>query len=156
MSYNCPKCNSEHIQRFPVVYERGISNNQSDTTGIGVGVGTGGLGFGVGKASTSSTSMTAIAERLAPPAKKKVPWWAWLIGVSGLGTFGSTGLSASDAASVGISGLLGVAFCFLPTLLPIVYLIFVSKWNANEWPVLYAEWKNSWLCQRCGYEFVWD
>jgi hypothetical protein len=125
MQLMCPNCQSENIQSFQMVYEGGTSSNISQTSGLGVGMSGGRLGVGVGGATTRSTSMTLIAQKVAPPMKKNVPLWLWL-----------------------------VAVFFIPLLLlPIFLQTKYSRWNKQVWPQLYVAWENSWLCHKCGHSF---
>lgn len=132
MTHICPKCSSENIQHFRVVYEGGTGTQVSTTSGVGVGVGRGGIGLGVGGAKTQSTTTSLLAQRVAPPQKKKVPAWIWLVGLLLLGYY-------------------GVGAILLAVLLYRNY-----RWNKTEWVSLYQQWEKSWLCQKCGHTFAID
>lgn len=64
--YMCPKCHSENIQSFRLVYTGGVTTTDSSTSGVGIGAGH----LGVGVAGTSSVSTSQLAEEVAPPRKK--------------------------------------------------------------------------------------
>ena len=67
--FECPNCHSDNIQSFEVAYRNGVTTSSSTTTGLGVGSG-GGLGLGTAK--TTGTSVSQIAQEVAPPAKKGI------------------------------------------------------------------------------------
>ena len=57
--FRCPTCNSENIQRCAVIYQSGISSSNAATLAdkfIAV---------------TKGVNMTALAQSVAPPAKKE-------------------------------------------------------------------------------------
>ena len=72
MEFACTTCKSDNIQRLAVVYEGGLSNIRTQSTGVGVGMGRGGLGSALMSTSTRGTAQTEASKRAAPPRKKPV------------------------------------------------------------------------------------
>jgi hypothetical protein len=109
-----------------MAYDSGTSSNVSHTAGVGVGMAGGRFGVGGGSATTHTTSMSTIAQKVAPPQKKSVSAKLWI-----------------------------ACLLFLPALVVPIYLQFqAEKYNKKEFPKLYAQWEALWLCHRCGYAFV--
>lgn len=131
-----------------MVFETGSATAVHNTTGVGVGLGSGvSIGLGVGGAQTTTTSISALAEKAAPPALKKTHWLVWSIGVGGP-AFAVCASSDFEAAAR-IVALCAGALC--------LYLMFLNwKWNKNEYPPLMAQWERSWMCHKCGNIFVQD
>jgi len=133
MSLNCPKCNSENTQKLSITYQGGISNNQSEIVGLGVGRGIGG-----GVATATGTSITDLAQRYAPPAKKS-------LSLTHVGLILFVGLILSGFFS--FSFLIAIA---------IVIGIYISnaKHNSEVFPAEFAEWDGKFLCLRCENVFT--
>ena len=124
--FMCPHCHSEHIQKYSIVYQNGASQI---TTSNGEEVRIIGEG------------LTQLAQQVAPPAKKETHWGAMVI--SG---FLAVLLLTSGLFIVGV--ILGV----------IAFGLYGSsdeaaKFNKEEYPILYNQWCNSYICNRCGHTF---
>lgn len=131
----CPKCESENTQRLEVVYHGGTQD--INTTSMTVG-GAHGVAFGIGGAATktSGQSQSILAQRAAPPSKKSYKW-ALLIMLIGF-----VSMAPGTAVAV-ITGLLIMAAGG--------YLgKNVFQFNSNQFPTLFQEWLDSWLCNKCG------
>lgn len=132
----CTQCGSDNIQRLEVIYEHGTQdvNTRSKTMGVGVGSG---LGLGGAKTETSGTSQSKMAQKSAPPTKKKM-----MIGV--------------------IMIFLGIALTVLRLFIfgvPLAalggFLIYKAVlYNKNQFPALYETWLHAWMCNKCGTIFV--
>lgn len=127
----CPKCNSDNTQKLSVIFESGT--NSINTTGYVAGTGLGSI-VGIGGAATkmSGTSQSLLAERVAPPAKKKYKWpmVSILFGVFLLGT-------VNWLSAVLIAG-------------GVIFNILAWKYNSDQWPGLHQTWLSSWCCNKCG------
>lgn len=126
----CTQCNSDNVQRLSLVYEQGtqnISATSRTTTSYGFG-----QGFSRGTTTTTGKSQSITAMKAAPPNKKKIIIPIVLI-VAGLFLMKQGELWALIISAVG-------GFLFY----------FYFKYNRNVYPRLYADWENSWLCNRCG------
>lgn len=142
----CPTCQSDQVQRLEVIYDSGTRNIHatSHTTGFGLGssVGAGGL-----RTSASGTEQTTLAAKLAPPAKKGSPAMMVIVTI-GL-SFVAFGVSLPRG-----EGFVGTTFALIVAAI-VLYLgikraTSVSKFNNEQWPVLYRQWKKSWFCHKCG------
>lgn len=136
--YVCPnpKCGSTSIQRCAMVFQSGTSRSTGFTSGVGVATG-GGLGvFG---ASTETASSTLLAEQLAPPAKRGVGLWAFMI-IIGVGML---------ISKVWWLVLLGLALIIIA----VFFSRKIGKWNKTEYPKLLSDWEHSWVCHKCGHVF---
>jgi hypothetical protein len=124
----CPGCKSDHTQRLEVVYEGGTQDVSATSYTAEAGLMGASLAkFGMGGAVTATSGQTQskLAQRLAPPAKKTIPMWAWV-------------------------SLLIPAFGII-----IFLVVWNNgrKWNKAQWPALYDEWLTSWYCNKCGTVF---
>lgn len=127
MSYECPQCHSENVQRVSLV----VSQGTKASSFFGIGGSTGGIGLGAG----AGVTQTLQAQNLMPPKMRKVFWWA-------LGTF----LSAPSALS-GFPVAIGI---FLVCAVGLCWAIFYNK---KEFPAQMASWQKLWICQRCANVF---
>lgn len=139
---NCPNYQSEHVQRFEMIYESGFSNVKIDTSATTFG--SGGTNFTGGK--SKGVSQTALSQRTSPPEKdpysdpfclaifcRLVLWviaWkyqlSWLSKVSNLVCFGIFAYS----------------------------MFYTIKFNFSTWPKLMDNWQKRFLCHKCGYSFL--
>ena len=128
--FRCPVCDSENVQRCAVIYQSGISSSNSATLADKF------------MAVTKGVNMTALAQSVAPPAKKENSWF-WTI-ICAFVTY----LFLDDG-----DGLL-----FLISLCVTGYLVKgnleIYNYNEKVWPELYDTWLHSYLCHRCGNVFV--
>lgn len=141
--YVCPSCKSDNVQRLAVIYEGGLMDVNTKTSGVGIGFGGGGIGVGVGGGKTKGTSQTVASKRAAPPPKKKFLKPLGLIFVA----FLVLGLMAgnSNAMSATVTILFFVAV--------VGWIVYAIRYNSTTWPVLKQEWDNSFLCNRCNNVF---
>ena len=128
---NCPRCSSDNTQTLQMAYESGTQNfnARSHTGGV---FGFRGIGLGGAITSTSGVSSSKLAQRAAPPAKKRRRW-AILGLFVGLLFLGNTNWLA-------ITLLAGCGF----------WLWSILKFNRTEWSELHAAWSASWICHKCG------
>lgn len=128
--FRCPVCKSENVQRCSVIYQSGISSSNAATLADKF------------VAVTKGVNMTALAQSVAPPAKKEDSWF-W------------TGLFACFAFLFWDNGNVGLFLFFLCVTGWFLKINF-DTYNYNEkiWPTLYDTWLHSYLCHRCGNVFV--
>ena len=126
----CPHCHSDNIQKCSIVYKNGTSNHQYTTTVNG------------NEVETSGVEHTTLAKEVAPPAKKETSWGAMVI----------LGLVAVFCLLDGIfwigviAGLLALG-CYGSS-------SEAAKFNEQEYPALYQQWLNTYICNRCGHVFT--
>ncbi len=146
MELNCPSCNSDTTQLLSTVYESGISNIRTKSSGAGVGIGRGGLSVGVGTGSTSGTAQTLVSQRAAPPEKKRYTKPLLMIFV------------AYFVVSMVASGLGSHVLGFMATLVWIcataAWIYHAFRYNAKNWKLLTEQWQNSFMCHRCSHVFL--
>ena len=71
-SFCCPRCHSEEIQSFPMVYENGTTTSHGYSRGIGTGLAGGKIGVGFGTSAIHTTNLTLAAQKAAPPVEKRI------------------------------------------------------------------------------------
>ena len=68
---NCPKCHSEDWKLASVIYNQGLTDVNTSTSGgtLGAGVGTGGINVGYARSSSETTGehQTTFSKQAAPP-----------------------------------------------------------------------------------------
>ncbi|MBF0293538.1 MAG: DUF4339 domain-containing protein [Nitrospinae bacterium] len=173
VKYSCPKCKSDNVQRVEILYNSGITNTATKTAAIGAGISGGSIGLGVGGATTKGTSLTQLAELLAPPKGNKpvakiapVPavgafifgcaWFLFLlvIGMAANGGIGSFALILLLMA--GGFGVIYIAFkgsqrkaSDAEVYNKTVYPKELERWERSQF-----EWKLKFVCLRCGDVFI--
>jgi hypothetical protein len=151
MDLRCPKCNSPDLKKVSLAHEEGLFRSEGRTRLRAVVVGVGGPDLVVGRATTRGTEQSALSKKLTPPVKwsyLKVIGWSvlvflcsgWLVFyVNTVTTNATTVLSAPLTAFSLISGAVFVLLLFV-----------VWKHNHSNYQTQYAQWDNSFICERCG------
>ncbi len=127
--FKCPHCGSENIQKCEVIYMSGTVSHTSTTT------------FGKYEATTEGQAATDLAQAVAPPAKMETSWVAGLI-------FG------------GLAYLFGIDSFLAGLVLGAIALVFfkgsidAEKYNNEIYPKEYERWRNTYICHRCGNQFL--
>jgi rubredoxin len=150
VEFHCPICGGADTTSFQVGYAAG-TNSQSLSGG---GIGLDGSIF-VGGA--SGISRTALALRMAPPAKQSEfnGVAAVLLGVlmSAISFIGVFAVRRSDQSIMILLVLLGT-FSLLAAAMGIVLYRRAARFNTHAWPRLREKWSRQWMCLRCGHVFV--
>ena len=124
----CPNCGSENVQSLPIIYQSGSSGTSSVTqTTQFIGI-------------SQGNTMTDLARSVAPPQQKEEPAGCAICILLGIGSLFLGIFQAAIAFAV-----VAVIF-YLP-------LAEVKKYNEEQFPIEYDNWKNSYLCHRCGTFF---
>ena len=124
----CPNCGSENVQSLPIIYQSGSSGTSSVTqTTQFIGI-------------SQGNTMTDLARAVAPPQRKKEPSGFGFLVILGIGSL--------------LVEIIPAAIVFF-VLAVIAYfpLAKVKKYNKEQFPIEYDNWKNSYLCHRCGTVF---
>lgn len=152
---NCPKCKSENTRRFQIVYEEGTYKGEAHHHSTSYS----GRDTYYTRTTSDTHGMTKLAERCSPPLK------------------------ASPFIRLSVINILGVIICFILFLinenfLRILGTIMVSlvvggiyigffvlsikmfllglKYNRNEFIEKYKTWLDSWICLKCGNEYLYN
>lgn len=99
---------------------------------------------------TKTSSQSALAMAIAPPARKSTPGMTAVavLGaiVSLLGFLAVAGGAAVGGTAFGIVGLLVICGA-------IAGKVDADRYNHKELPALIAEWREKWICLKCGEVF---
>lgn len=147
----CPKCHSENIQSYELIYSQNVSNSSHMTTGIGT---TFGGNIGAGFATTSGTSVTALGETVAPPALKPTKKDLKKGCLSGVIAFFIAFILFAMTRSETIALLAFFAVTAGAAFLGRKEIKQNEQWNREVYPKLLNEWKHSYMCLKCGHRFA--
>ena len=125
--FMCPHCHSEHIQKCSIVYQNGASQI---TTSNGEEVRVIGNG------------LTQLAQQVAPPAEKETHWGAMILCGGLAALFLTSGLF-----------IVGIILGFIALNL-YGSSDEAAKFNKEKYPILYNQWLNTYICNRCGNKFI--
>ena len=149
MDLRCPKCSSTDLKKASLAYQEGFFHVASRTRMLGFLFARGGADVIVGRATTSGVQQSALSRRLAPPTKwsylKLIPWSAGTSFVALVAYVRVVMTSPPPVSS------LPVKIYFVVAPLAFIFL-FVSIWrhNHSSYQRQYAEWDQSFVCERCG------
>ena len=151
MEFQCPNCKSTDLKKVSLIYQEGLQRVSTRTRLRGVVVGSDGPDVVLGRATTKGSHQTEISKALAPPMR-----WSYLklLGRSVL-VFLSVGWIVFYANTIAtnsssVSSLPLTIYSLLATGLFVVVLLAYLKHNHSSYPLRYAEWHRSFLCERCG------
>lgn len=131
----CDKCGSDHTQRLQVAFDGGTQDISATSHTAGVGSISGALGLSGSVTKTSGVSRSVLAQKAAPPEKRKL-MAVIVVTIIGL-------LCLQGSIKVVMFGLALVAFGG--------YGLYNSiQFNSKAWPKLYQRWLDSWMCHKCG------
>lgn len=130
MTFKCPNCQSENIQKLSLIYQAGSSDFSAVTRGAGIGTG----GLGIGGASTDGTQVSGLAKKYAPPPK-----------FPAIKTFVLGFVAALIAGAIANSNLV----TWIGIVLSIALGIFFLYSNFKVHPVAMEKWNRKYLCMRC-------
>lgn len=164
----CPRCHSDSIQNIRVLYEGGTTRYSGSANTVGVAWSPGhGVGVGTASTSMSGTQQSLLAQRYAPPARRDTPaevfklicCFGMLAGVFLIGMGIVHAVWRQEGNADGVGNVLGmVVFGVVLTVVCRLGLAGAmrqddrdAEFNRTEWPRLYNEWQQCWLCHRCGF-----
>jgi lipid-A-disaccharide synthase-like uncharacterized protein len=148
-NWRCPNCGGSDLKKVSLAYQEGVSRVDTKTRLRAFLLGSDGPDVIVGNAVTRGIHQTQLSRRFRPPMKwsyLKLIGWSAVVSFAVLIVYVHTvmGNSTKVSALPAEFGMLGVATGFL-------FLLFlIWKHNHLVYPRQYAEWNDSWLCQRCG------
>jgi hypothetical protein len=152
VSYNCPSCNSENIQRAAVLVSLG--SKKMGATTVGVGVGSSGINAGIGL--TGGSIISELAAKLSPPIKPLPDQWKYIAFHSVLfiiSVYVFFYFNAGDTAG-GFIALCLLIFCIYQG-----YFRWFPSWKQKqalleeEYSHALAQWERTFFCLRCGTSF---
>jgi hypothetical protein len=131
----CNKCGSDHTQRLQVAYDGGTQDISATSHTAGVGSISGALGLSGSVTKTSGVSRSVLAQKAAPPARRKLGALFVLLFIGFLCTRGTTRWVMLGLGMLAYGG----------------YGLYNSiRYNSQYWPGLYKQWLESWMCHKCG------
>ncbi len=151
MDLQCPKCKSTDVKKVSLAYHEGLQHVSTRTRLRGVVVGSDGPDVVVGRATTKGIQQTETSKALTPPTKwsyVKLFGWSALVFLSvGWIVFYvytvDTNSSSVLSLPLGIYGILGIG------IFAGVCILF-WKHNHSTYQRQFAQWEQSFICQRCG------
>jgi hypothetical protein len=161
---HCPRCQSSKIIKVPLAYERETFHSESVGIFTGVGIGRQGAGLLLGNTKQSGFQQSQLGIRLQPPQKARQssgPEWALagmiILGLLALGNFAQMvdirKLGSSLAAGFVLT--VGAIACGWGYVQGQKRRRELDIWNREEYRRLFAEWRASWLCEKCGTVFFY-
>lgn len=136
--FKCPKCGSDNIQSYEVIYNSGRASHVSTTDGVSFG-----SDFSVGHATTSGNSVTHLAQTCAPPVRKIYNGYIKITFYIVLSLF-----LAMIHPIIGVVAFLFLGFKWYSKSLDIRIALDTEFINAHE------QWKHSYYCHKCGNRFI--
>lgn len=142
-STDCPFCLSNNTMRCEMVWQSGSS--KGTFAGLSVG-GDGEIGtFGGG-----TSNQTLLAKTVEPPKEPSIGC-AWLFVIPGIFLLlAGMGTMAKDA----VVGFAVLAFGLVFTILPVWASNQLTEKEQPKYAKDMVDWKNSWLCLRCGKKYI--
>jgi hypothetical protein len=150
MDPQCPNCRSSELKKVSLAYQEGVSHLQghSRLRAFLFGGG-GGPRFVAGRATISGKQRTELSRMLEPPVK----WSYTRLVVRGVAvTFVAIGAGVVFVASSTppVSTLPIKLYVFIAPVIFLFLTFWVWRYNRIEYPLAYARWNRSYVCQRCG------
>jgi|GEM_PF-1685433 ABC-type sugar transport system permease subunit len=164
MSYTCPSCKSENIQKSTMTHVSGISK----TKGVGIGVGMsggplGGLGAGIGVGKATNQTMLSqmtTAPKISSPIVHALTTWILLL-IASILFFFAIGIGIAVVLDSTNMGEIPVSIVRVLFGLSVIIVIVFSFWGAykayrkhdlknKETMTAYDE---QYICLRCGNVF---
>src|SRR5215469_3133654 len=149
MDLRCPKCNSTDLKKVSLAYQEGTFHINTRTGIRGLLFAGGGPGLLVGGAATRGSQQSALPKRLSPPSKwsyVKLVLWSGVVTLIALFLYVQHVMSSPPPVSSLPVKLYAV---FGPVLLLLLVGI-VWRHNHSTYRQKYAEWDESFVCERCG------
>lgn len=142
MTLACPKCGSSNAQSLSLVHKEGLSSVAAKTRSFGLGVAEWHVGIDKVFGKEAGVIQTELSKRAAPPMPRK---WFGLLCVAAI-----SGLvfvnSVAKANSISLASSIVAVGCGWMALRAI-------RFNSATFPIMLANWEQSYLCKRCGVIF---
>ena len=149
MDLRCSNCDSTNLKKVSLAYQEGTYHINSRTGIRGLLFAGGGPGVLVGRATTRGSQQSALSKRLSPPSKwsyAKLVLWSVVVTLIALVLYVQHVMSSPVPAS---SLPVKLYVVFAPVVL-FLLLGIVWRHNHSTYRQKYAEWDESFICERCG------
>lgn len=149
MDLRCPDCNSADLKKVSLAYQENVRHVDTRTRLRAFLFGSDGPNLIVGRAVTQGVHWTQLSKLLSPPRKRsyvRLILGSLVVTVAAL--FAYVVFVASSPPPVSTLPLKMYVF-----LAPVIFLVLVFLlWRHNHlrFPLEYARWNRSFICQRCG------
>jgi hypothetical protein len=149
MDLRCPNCQAADLKKLSLAYQQGRFQVDTRTRLRGVVVGEGGPNVVVGRATTHGIQQTELSKQLSPPAKwsyKKLLLWFAVVSFIALVVYVRSVMSGPAPAS-------SLPVSLYAILAPAAFIFIVAvfwKHNHSTYQRQYAQWNQSFICERCG------
>jgi len=131
--YKCPICNNPQIRSLASVYGRGVYTSVSRR------------GRFLKRGYTTQTSKSLLADKCAPPEKRRYAFGVFLVFLAAGTEFAAMGL---------LQQFIPQEYTTIAAIVSVwLGLYIVTRawwWNSRMFPRLWEIWQRSYLCERCG------
>ena len=151
MDLRCPKCNSTDLKKVSLAHEEGLLRSEGRTRLRAVVAGSGGPDLVVARATTHGTQQSALSKKLTPPVKwsyLKVIGWSVLVFVCASWLVFYVNTVTTNATTVSSAPL--TLFALISGAIFALLLFLVWRHNHSSYQTQYAQWDESFICERCG------
>jgi len=149
MDLRCPKCNSTDLKKVSLAYQEGTYHIDTRSRIRGLLFAGGGPDVLVGRATTRGSQQSALSKRLSPPSKwsyMKLILWSGVVTLIALVIY----IQHVMSSPVPVSSLPAKLYVLFA---PVVFLLLVAiiwRHNHSTYQQKYAQWNESFICERCG------
>src|SRR6267142_2832129 len=149
MDLRCPKCNSTSLKKVSLAYQEGTYHIDTRSRIRGLLFAGGGPNVLVGRTTTRGSEQSALSKRLSPPSK-----WSYvkLVLWSGVLTFIALVLYVQHVVSSSVPASSLPVKVYVISAPVVLFLLVGIVWRHNHltYEQRYAQWNESFICQRCG------
>src|SRR5467141_1394828 len=144
MDLRCPKCSGTELKKVSLAYQGGLFHVDTRTRMLGFLFASGGPDVLVGRATTRGVQQTALSKSLVPPTKwsyLKLILWSGAISFVALVAYVRVVMTSAPPVKI---------YCAVAPLVFIFLLVSIWRHNHSSYERQYAQWNESFICQRCG------
>lgn len=149
LELRCPECQSTELKRVSLAYQEGLAHIKTRSRFLGLVFGGGSPNLVTGRAVMRGVQQTELSKILNPPVK-----WSYLRLIFRAVALTFVALAAYivfvASSTPPVSTLPLKLYVFLAPVLFLVLALAVWRHNHLDYPLRYAQWDRSFLCQRCG------
>jgi hypothetical protein len=145
----CPDCQSAELKRVSLVYQEGLAHIKTRSRFLGFVFGENSPNLVTGRAVMRGVQQTELSKILNPPVK-----WSYLRLIFRAVILTFVALAAYivfvASSTPPVSTIPLKLYVFLAPVVFLVLAFAVWRYNHLVYPLQYAQWDRSFLCQRCG------